>query len=117
DATVSFLPMAHIADRGLTHYAQMVWGSTISCCPEVTQVFAYVADARPTRFGAVPRVWEKLRVALEAGFAAEPDEARRAAIAEAVELGIDKVRLEQAGERVPAPLAEAYGRAEAAVFE
>jgi long-subunit acyl-CoA synthetase (AMP-forming) len=117
DATVSFLPMAHIADRGLTHYAQMVWGSTISCCPEVTQVFAYVADARPTRFGAVPRVWEKLRAALEAGFAAEPDEARRAAIAEAVELGIGKVRLEQAGERVPAPLAEAYERAEAAVFE
>ncbi len=117
DATVSFLPMAHIADRGLTHYGQMVWGSTVSCCPEVTQVFAYVADAHPTRFGAVPRVWEKLKAALEAGFAAEPDEARRAAIADAVEMGIGKVRLEQAGEPVPAPLAEAYERADAAVFE
>ncbi len=117
DATISFLPMAHIADRGLSHYGQMVWGSTISCCPEVTQVFAYVADARPTRFGAVPRVWEKLKAALEAGFAAEPDEARRAAIIDAVELGIGKVRLEQAGELVPAPLAEAYERAETTVFE
>jgi long-subunit acyl-CoA synthetase (AMP-forming) len=117
DATVSFLPMAHIADRGLTHYGQMVWGSTVSCCPDVTQVFAYVADAHPTRFGAVPRVWEKLKAALEAGFAAEPAEARRAAIAEAVELGIGKVRLEQAGEPVPAALADAYERAEAAVFE
>jgi long-chain acyl-CoA synthetase len=116
DATVSFLPMAHIADRGLTHYAQMVWGSTITCCPDVTRVFAYVADARPTRFGAVPRVWEKLKAALEAGFAAEPDEARRAAIADAVALGIEKLRLEQAGEPLPTALTEAYERAEAAVF-
>ena len=43
--------------------------------PGPTQVFAHVADARPTRFGAVPRVWEKLKAALEAGIAAEPDEA------------------------------------------
>ncbi len=116
DSTISFLPMAHIADRGLTHYGQMVWGSTVSCCPDVTQVFAYVADARPTRFGAVPRVWEKLKAALEAGFAAEPDEARRAAISEALALGIEKVRFEQAGELVPAVLAEACERAETAVF-
>ena len=72
---VSFLPMAHIADRGLTHYGQMAWGETLTCCPEVTQVFAHVADARPTRWGAVPRVWEKLKAALEAGIAADPDEA------------------------------------------
>jgi long-chain acyl-CoA synthetase len=116
DSTISFLPMAHIADRGLTHYAQMVWGSTISCCPDVTQVFAYVADARPTRFGAVPRVWEKLKAALEAGVAAEPDQGKRGAIIEAIELGLSKVRLEQAGEPVPARMAEAYDRAELAVL-
>ena len=101
DSTISFLPMAHIADRGLTHYGQMVWGSTVSCCPDVTQVFAYVADARPTRFGAVPRVWEKLKAALEAGFAAEPDEARRAAISEALALGIEQGPL-RAGRRAGA---------------
>jgi long-chain acyl-CoA synthetase len=113
---VSFLPHAHIADRGLSHYAQMVWGNTITCCPEVTQVFAHVADCHPTFFGAVPRVWEKLKAALEAGIAAEPDEARRQATLRAVELGVRKVRLEQAGEVVPDELRDAYGRAEAAVF-
>jgi long-subunit acyl-CoA synthetase (AMP-forming) len=113
---VSFLPMAHIADRGLTHYGQMAWGETLTCCPEVTQVFAHVADARPTRWGAVPRVWEKLKAALEAGIAADPDEARRGAVLGAIELGIRVVRTEQAGENVAADLLDAYGRAEEQVF-
>jgi long-chain acyl-CoA synthetase len=116
DSTVSFLPMAHIADRGLTHYAQMVWGSTLSCCPDATQVFAYVGDARPTRFGAVPRVWEKLKAALQAGIAAEPDSRKRDAITDAIELGLRKVRLQQAGEQVPAQLAQAWERADDAMF-
>jgi long-chain acyl-CoA synthetase len=115
-SVVSFLPHAHIADRGLSHYAQMVWGHTVTCCPDVTQVFAHVADCRPTFFGAVPRVWEKLQAALEAGIAAEPDDARRAATQRALELGLRKVRLEQRGEAVPDELARAYADAEAAVF-
>jgi long-subunit acyl-CoA synthetase (AMP-forming) len=64
----------------------------------------------------VPRIWEKLKAALEAGFAAEPDEARRAATLQAVELGREKVRLEQAREPVPDQLREAYERADAAVL-
>ncbi len=71
---ISFLPNAHIADRGLVHYAQMIWGHTITTCPDPTLVFAHAIDARPTRFGGVPRVWEKLKAALEAGIDAEPDE-------------------------------------------
>jgi long-subunit acyl-CoA synthetase (AMP-forming) len=115
-SVVSFLPLAHIADRGLSHYGQMVWGHTVTCCPEVTQVFAAVADCRPTFFGAVPRVWEKLRAALEAAVEAEPDENRRAATQQALEVGLRKIRLEQRGEPVPAELADAYGRAEETVF-
>ncbi|MGZ4198315.1 MAG: AMP-binding protein [Solirubrobacteraceae bacterium] len=113
---VSFLPMAHIADRGLTHYGQMVWGETLTCCPEVTQVFAHVADARPTRWGAVPRVWEKLKAALEAGITADPDDARRTAVQQAIELGIRKVRAEQAGEPLGPELLDAYAQAEEQVF-
>jgi long-subunit acyl-CoA synthetase (AMP-forming) len=115
-SVVSFLPHAHIADRGLSHYAQMVWGHTVTSCPELTQVFAHVADAHPTFFGAVPRVWEKLMAALEAGIDGEADPARRAATREAIELGLRKVRLEQRDEPVPAELAAAYESAEEAVF-
>src|SRR5581483_1205094 len=104
-ATISYLPMAHIADRGLTHYGQMFWGDTLTCCPDPSQIFAHAADARPTRFGAVPRVWEKLKAALESGFETEADPEKRAAIKRAIGAGLEKVRLEQAGETVPDELA------------
>ncbi len=113
---VSFLPHAHIADRGLSHYGQMAWGHTVTCCPEVTQVFAHVADCHPTFWGGVPRVWEKLKAALEAGIEADPDEQRRAFTREAIDLGLRRVRAEQAGEPVPQALSEACERAEREVY-
>jgi long-chain acyl-CoA synthetase len=113
--TISYLPLAHIADRGLGHYAQMTWGTSLTCCPDTQQVFAAVADARPTRFGSVPRVWEKLMASLEAGAASEP-EPKRKAWEEALDAGLRKVRLEQQGESVPDELREAWERADAAIF-
>jgi long-chain acyl-CoA synthetase len=115
-SVVSFLPHAHIADRGLSHYGQMAWGYTVTDCPDPVQVFAHVADCHPTFFGSVPRMWEKLKAALEAGIAAEPDEARRTGTLDAIELGLRKVRAEQAGEAVPDELQAAYARAEELVF-
>ncbi len=113
---VSFLPLAHIADRGLTHYGQMAWGHTVTCCPDTAQVFAHVADCHPTFFGAVPRVWEKLKAALEAGILAEADEVKRMGAQQAIELGLRKVRAEQAGDPVPDEVRAAYARAEEQVF-
>ena len=115
-SVVSFLPHAHIADRGLSHYAQMTWGHTVTCCPDVTQVFAHVADCHPTFWGGVPRIWEKLKAALEAGIDADPDEQRRDFTRGAIDLGLRKVRAEQAGEPVAPALAEAYERAERDVY-
>ena len=85
---VSFLPSAHVADRWGSHYsALMTYGHTVTCVPDPTQVMAAVAQARPTAFGGVPRVWEKLKAALEAsGAAALPPEQLRAA------LGLDEAR-------------------------
>jgi len=69
-AAVSFLPSAHIADRGMLHLGQMIWGFAITPCPDPSRVFEYVADVRPTWFGSVPRMWEKLKASLEASGAA-----------------------------------------------
>jgi long-subunit acyl-CoA synthetase (AMP-forming) len=113
---VSFLPLAHIADRGLSHYGQMAWGNTVTCCPEPAQVFAHIADAHPTFFGSVPRIWEKLKAAIQAGIAAEPDEAKRTGTLQAIELGLRKVRAEQARAPVSEDLRVAWNQADDAVF-
>jgi len=64
---ISFLPAAHIADRWASHYAAvMTYGYTMTTLADPTQLFATAAQVHPTYFGAVPRVWEKLKAALEA---------------------------------------------------
>jgi long-subunit acyl-CoA synthetase (AMP-forming) len=64
---VSFLPAAHIADRWASHYgAFMSYGSTLTTVANLPDLFDVVAQVRPTIFGAVPRVWEKLKAGLEA---------------------------------------------------
>jgi long-subunit acyl-CoA synthetase (AMP-forming) len=65
---VSFLPSAHIADRWASEYTAIcTYGHTLTCCPDPREVMAVVREVHPTIFGAVPRVWEKAKAALEAG--------------------------------------------------
>jgi long-chain acyl-CoA synthetase len=113
---ISWLPMAHIAERACSHYLPMMLGFTTTCCPDARQVVAYLPEVRPTWFFAVPRIWEKLKAALEAGIAAEQDETRKQAAQWALDVGLRKVRLEQAGEEVPDQLQREYAKADEAVL-
>ena len=56
---------------------------------------------RPNWFFAVPRIWEKLKAALEIGFEQEQDPMRRKAVEVALDVGRRKMEAEQAGEGVP----------------
>jgi long-subunit acyl-CoA synthetase (AMP-forming) len=98
---MSYLPMAHLADRVFAHYVSMLTGGTITCVDDAKAAVPAIADTHPTLWLGVPRVWEKLKASLEAQFAGEPDPARRAAIEKAIETSIERVRLEQAGQVVP----------------
>ena len=61
----SFLPSAHIADRWASQYtAACALGHTITCVADPRAVVAALPDVRPTVWGAVPRVWEKIEAAL-----------------------------------------------------
>ncbi len=113
---VSWLPMAHIAERNATHYAPIAFGAGTTCCPDPRQVVAYLTEVRPHWFFAVPRVWEKLKAALEIGIAADPDPERQQAVEWALGVGRRKVEIEQAGEEVPADLAAEHAKAEEQVL-
>ncbi|HET9198401.1 MAG TPA: AMP-binding protein [Solirubrobacterales bacterium] len=113
---VSWLPMAHIAERNATHYAPIMFGAGTTCCPDPRQVVAYLTEVRPHWFFAVPRVWEKLKAAMEIGIAADPDAERQQAVEWALAVGRRRLELEQAGEEVPADLAAEHARAEEQVL-
>jgi len=108
--------MAHIAERGFSHYHGIPRGYSVTSVADPAAIFGALGDIRPTRFVGVPRVWEKLKAALEAGMAAEADEAKRAAVQWAFDVGRRRVRAEQAGEPVDAELAAESARADELVF-
>ncbi len=72
---VSYLPMAHIAERITSHYQQAAYGFTVACCPDAGQVAAYLGEVRPTIVFGVPRVWEKIYSGVTAALAADPSKA------------------------------------------
>jgi long-subunit acyl-CoA synthetase (AMP-forming) len=94
--STSYLPAAHIADRWASHYAGlMTYGHELTTVADATQLMPTVARTRPTYFGGVPRVWEKMKAALEASApgvdlaaAARADASVGAAIRE--RLGLDQ---------------------------
>lgn len=96
--TLSFLPMAHIAERQLSHYRPMVGGMTVTPVADLQQIPVALAQVRPDYFFSPPRLWEKFRAALVAGASADPKAA--AALARLVELGDLDIA---AGEGGPAP--------------
>jgi long-subunit acyl-CoA synthetase (AMP-forming) len=104
DRTVSYLPHAHMADRFSGHYGPMAYAHTVTVVSDPREVVAALPEVRPTVWTAVPRIWEKIKAALEAQGvtdpAAMPDAQRRAVLAK---LGLDEVRIAYAG-AAPTPI-------------
>lgn len=80
DRITSFLPSAHMADRMTGLYTQEVFGSQVTVVSDGRNIAAALPDVRPTIWGAVPRVWEKLKAAIEFAGVHEPDEQKRQAL-------------------------------------
>jgi long-chain acyl-CoA synthetase len=99
-AVISYLPLAHIAERLLTIYSPLWKHNQVFFCPVPTDVVGYVQHARPLSFFGVPRVWEKVWSGLTARLDAEPPRRRRLAYA-AIDTGREVVRRRQRGERLP----------------
>ncbi len=112
---ISWLPSAHIADRGANYYLPVILGATIYVLSDPRQMIDFLPKVRPTFFFAVPRIWEKLKAGLEAKMAAIPGEEGEQA-RQGLEAALQKVRLEQAGEPVPEAIATAAAAADAAMF-
>jgi long-chain acyl-CoA synthetase len=112
---ISWLPAAHIAERGANYYLPVIRGLAVTICPDPRRVVEFLPQVKPTWFFAVPRIWEKLKAGLEANIAKMPDEQREPA-QKGLEAALEKVRLEQAGEEVPEELAGAVAQVDEQLF-
>jgi len=73
---LSYLPMAHIAERHLSHYRRMVGGFTVTVISDHTQIPAVLADFRPEYLFSPPRLYAKFRAGLALQIDSEPEELR-----------------------------------------
>ena len=85
---VSYLPMAHIAERNVSHYLPAMYGQEVTCCPEPTQIAVYLREVKPQIVFGVPRVWEKLYAGIQAAVAADPERAKKLKEATDAALGL-----------------------------
>jgi long-chain acyl-CoA synthetase len=100
---ISYLPAAHAADRYFSHYLAVAFAAQITCVADARAVAGALTEVHPTAWVAVPRIWEKLKIALDARVAAEPDQQRKQALEWAIDVGLRKVRAEQASYRGEGP--------------
>ncbi|WP_280364577.1 fatty acid--CoA ligase FadD11 [Nocardia wallacei] len=116
DRQTSYLPSAHMADRLTALYLHEYFGTQITAVPDRAQLPAALVDVHPTIWGAVPRVWEKFKAAIEFSVTAEPDPGRRAALEWALEVARRKAAAQLAGQSPSPELAAEWARADATVL-
>jgi long-chain acyl-CoA synthetase len=100
---VSYLPMAHIAERMVSHYQGVLAAFEVTTCPEASQIGTYLPAVRPEIFFAVPRVWEKLHAGVLALARGNPDQ--QAALDAALPIGERAAEYRARREELPADLA------------
>lgn len=105
--SISYLPMAHVGERLLTHYLHVTQGTVVTPCPDLGRLSEHLVAIQPEMFGAAPRLWEKLQQAIEAQVAAVAAEED---FAHARTLGLEFFAAEQDGS-VDVNLADRWTRA------
>ena len=92
---VSYLPMAHIAERMTSHYQAMILGYSVYCCPTATRLTAYLVEVHPEVIFGVPRVFEKIYSGVNAALAG--DAAKKQQFDDGVAAAIEIKRAERDG--------------------
>ncbi|TAM66799.1 fatty acid--CoA ligase FadD11 [Mycobacterium sp.] len=116
DRVTSFLPTAHIADRVMGLYSLEVFGALVTVVSDPRAIAAALADARPTVWGAVPRVWEKLKAGIEFTIASEKDDVTRQALQWAMSVAAKRAAALVAGAAIPDDLAAEWAKADELVL-
>lgn len=114
-SNIAYLPLAHIAEREISIYMPIVYAGHVHTLADPTQVAGALGRVHPQGFFGVPRVWEKIAAGLKAMLPSLPED-RREALLSASDLLQQGYKLRNAGQEVPADLAEKIAEADRTVL-
>jgi long-chain acyl-CoA synthetase len=115
DRALSYLPLAHIAERMISEFRSYVYGNVTYFAVSVDRLGEHLRDIRPTLFFGVPRIWEKMAAAARGQIEATPGVKGRLA-RWAIGVGERRSDLRQRGEQPSGLLARQHALADRLVL-
>ncbi|MEM1031284.1 MAG: long-chain fatty acid--CoA ligase [Myxococcota bacterium] len=115
DVTLSFLPMAHVAERVLAFYGRLDNGTACAYATNTASVLRELGEVRPTIFGSVPRLYEKAYAQVQREVEQQPEWARRV-FDEAAQVAQEMAAYRVRGKTPPRWLRLKWALADRAIF-
>ncbi len=116
DLSLSFLPMAHVAERILAFYGRIATGFATAYATSSATVLQELQEVQPTVFGSVPRIFEKAYAKAMSEIAKKPAAVRKL-FAWALDVSSRRIRLLHANKPVPLPLRLQHALADRLVWK
>ncbi|MGI8426232.1 MAG: AMP-dependent synthetase/ligase [Actinomycetota bacterium] len=98
ERVLSYLPLSHIFERLNSGWGGICFGMEVWFAESLDTLLDNLKDCKPTFFIGVPRVFEKFHAGMRTKIEAHP---KRHLIEKAIGLGLEQIRLEQAGRQAP----------------
>ena len=115
DLCLSFLPMAHVAERVMAFYGRISVGFPTAYATSIASVLPELIEVQPTVFGSVPRIFEKAYNKIQIEVAKKPPAVQRL-FAWAIKTAKARMRQQLAGQRLSPLLSLKCKVADALVF-
>jgi long-chain acyl-CoA synthetase len=107
DRSFSYLPYCHVAERIAGFYNRLYAGAPAYFVDDLTKLWPYMLEVKPTVFGSVPRFYEKIHARIVADLE-QASQQEREQFYEALELGRDISRRRQARQEIPGDIQHRY---------
>ena len=114
--TISYLPLAHIAERVLATYGPPFLGSHVHAIPDPAGLLGALGQVHPTAFFGVPRVWEKIKTGISAKLAEDSDPANQAMVTTAMAAGLAWTQAHEYGNSMTPEVEAAYIQADEGIL-
>lgn len=114
--SVSYLPLAHIAERVLALYTPQFIGGHVHNIADPAALLGALGEVHPTTFFGVPRVWEKIKTGISAKLAEDPNPDNQKMVADAMAAGLAWVSAQEVGGEMTPEIQAAYDAADAGIL-